>query len=59
MMRQTATVGFVSVSHTTYDLIFKWNLTDPLMVNPEIELPQLDISKNSTEDCTLAYSTGE
>jgi histamine-gated chloride channel len=46
------------VSHTTHDLVFKWNITDPLVVNPDIELPQLDIAKNMTEDCTLEYSTG-
>jgi hypothetical protein len=39
--------------------VFKWNLTDPLVTNPDIELPQLDIAKNFTEDCTLEYSTGE
>lgn len=33
-------------------------MTDPLVVNPEIELPQLDISNNFTEDCTNQYSTG-
>ncbi|CAG0894370.1 unnamed protein product [Darwinula stevensoni] len=48
---------FIAVSHTTHDLVFRWNKTDPLAVNP-IELPQLDIAKNSTEDCTLQYSTG-
>lgn len=47
-----------SLSHTTDDLIFKWNLTDSLVVNPDIELPQLDIIRNDTEDCTLEYSTG-
>lgn len=47
-----------SVSHTTQDLIFIWNTTDPLVVNPEIELPQLDISNNYTTDCTIEYSTG-
>lgn len=46
------------VSHTTQDLIFLWNMTDPLVVNPEIELPQLDISNNYTTDCTIEYSTG-
>lgn len=46
------------MSHTTHDLVFKWNETDPLVVNPDIELPQLDISRNNTEDCTLTYSTG-
>ena len=48
-----------SVSHTTQDLVFKWNITDPLVTNPDIELPQLDIAKNMTEDCTLEYSTGQ
>lgn len=28
------------------------------MVNPEIELPQLDIAQNYTTDCTIEYSTG-
>lgn len=46
------------MSHTTEDLIFRWNATDPLVVNDAIELPQLDISRNGTEDCTLEYSTG-
>lgn len=49
---------FFSVSHTTQDLVFLWNMTDPLVVNPEIELPQLDISNNYTTDCTIEYSTG-
>lgn len=48
----------VSVSHTTQDLVFLWNTTDPLVVNPEVELPQLDISNNYTTDCTIEYSTG-
>lgn len=34
-------------------------MTDPLVVNPEIELPQLDISNNYTTDCTIEYSTGK
>lgn len=46
------------MSHTTQDLVFIWNMTDPLVVNPEIELPQLDISNNYTTDCTIEYSTG-
>lgn len=50
--------NFPAVSHTTQDLIFLWNTTDPLVVNPEIELPQLDISNNYTTDCTIEYSTG-
>jgi len=78
-------IFFLLVSHTTFDLVFKWNITDPLVTNPDIELPQviilrkcyyyfssagivsnlsnlfekqLDIAKNTTEDCTLEYSTG-
>lgn len=46
------------VSHTVQDLVFIWNLTDALVVNPEIELPQQDISSNYTTDCTIEYSTG-
>lgn len=46
------------VSHTVHDLVFIWNMTDPLVVNDEIELPQLDISNNYTMDCTIPYSTG-
>lgn len=46
------------VSHTVHDLVFIWNMTDPLVVNDEIELPQLDISQNYTMDCTIPYSTG-
>lgn len=34
-------------------------MTDPLVVNPDIELPQLDISNNYTTDCTIEYSTGK
>ncbi|KAK0168581.1 hypothetical protein PV327_002364 [Microctonus hyperodae] len=33
-------------------------MTDPLVVNPDIELPQLDVSNNYTTDCTIEYSTG-
>jgi hypothetical protein len=54
----TNKIFFLQVSHTTHDLVFKWNFTDPLVTNPDIELPQLDIAKNTTEDCTLEYSTG-
>lgn len=57
-MRNSYRLVFL-VSHTTHDLVFKWNITDPLVTNPDIELPQLDIAKNSTEDCTLEYSTGK
>lgn len=50
---------FTLVSHTVEDLVFIWNMTDPLVVNAEIELPQLDISNNYTTDCTIEYSTGK
>ncbi|OXA49922.1 Glycine receptor subunit alpha-3 [Folsomia candida] len=55
---QVCSMMIESLSHTTEDLIFRWNATDPLVVNDAIELPQLDISRNGTEDCTLEYSTG-
>ncbi|CAG7835831.1 unnamed protein product, partial [Allacma fusca] len=55
---QVCSMMIESLSHTTEDLIFRWNHTDPLVVNDEIELPQLDIARNGTDDCTLNYSTG-
>ncbi|XP_054257844.1 glycine receptor subunit alpha-2-like isoform X3 [Macrosteles quadrilineatus] len=55
---QICSMMIESLSHTTHDLVFIWNMTDPLVVNPEIELPQLDISNNYTADCTIEYSTG-
>lgn len=58
MKKKKKKIDHFSVSHTTQDLVFIWNMTDPLVVNPEIELPQLDISNNYTTDCTIEYSTG-
>ncbi|XP_063389767.1 glycine receptor subunit alpha-2 isoform X2 [Cydia fagiglandana] len=55
---QSCSMMIESLSHTVHDLVFIWNLTDPLVVNPDIELPQLDISNNYTSDCTIEYSTG-
>ncbi|XP_018320575.1 glycine receptor subunit alpha-4 isoform X2 [Agrilus planipennis] len=55
---QVCSMMIESLSHTDNDLVFIWNMTDPLVVNPEIELPQLDISNNYTTDCTIEYSTG-
>ena len=50
---------FCSVSHTTDDLIFEWYPEEeiPLVVEP-IQLPQLELIHNATEDCTATYSTG-
>ena len=48
-----------SVSHTTDDLVFKWDHTMPLDVDSGIELPQLELTNNFTGDCTTAYSTGD
>ena len=47
------------VSHTTDDLVFKWDHTMPLDVDSGIELPQLELTNNFTGDCTTAYSTGD
>ncbi|CAG0925101.1 unnamed protein product [Notodromas monacha] len=55
---QYCSILIESLSHTTADMVFQWNDTDPLVINPSIELPQLDIAKNTTEDCTITYSTG-
>ncbi|KAK2711029.1 glycine receptor subunit alpha-3-like [Artemia franciscana] len=46
-----------SISHTTDDLIFEWDKEMPLDVYG-IELPQLQLVKNYTNDCTQVYSTG-
>ena len=48
------------MSHTTDDLIFEWYPEEdtPLVVEP-IQLPQLELIDNTTEDCTTSYSTGQ
>ena len=40
-VHQVCFVMIESLSHTTDDLIFKWNFTNPLYVSPEIQLPQV------------------
>ncbi|XP_045480659.1 glycine receptor subunit alpha-2-like [Harmonia axyridis] len=47
-----------SLSHTTADLIFQWDPDVPLVVDKNIELPQLALVENHTADCTQVYSTG-
>jgi hypothetical protein len=47
------------VSHTTDDMIFQWDPDVPLVVDENIELPQLQLVKNKTADCTQVYSTGK
>ncbi|XP_046682947.1 glycine receptor subunit alpha-2 isoform X2 [Homalodisca vitripennis] len=47
-----------SLSHTTDDMIFQWDPDVPLVVDENIELPQLQLVKNNTADCTQVYSTG-
>ena len=46
------------VSHTTDDMIFQWDPDVPLVVDENIELPQLALLHNHTADCTQVYSTG-
>lgn len=46
------------VSHTTDDLVFQWEPNVPLVVDENIELPQLQLVQNKTADCTQVYSTG-
>ncbi|CAM1326233.1 Hiscl2 (predicted) [Pycnogonum litorale] len=55
---QTCSMLIESLSHRTDDLVFLWNLSYPLVINPDMELPQLDVLKSETKDCTLEYSTG-
>ncbi|XP_034230778.1 glycine receptor subunit alpha-2 isoform X2 [Thrips palmi] len=47
-----------SLSHTTDDMVFQWDPDVPLVVDENIELPQLQLVKNNTADCTQVYSTG-
>ncbi|XP_044748549.1 glycine receptor subunit alpha-2 isoform X1 [Coccinella septempunctata] len=47
-----------SLSHTTADMIFQWDPDVPLVVDKNIELPQLALVENHTADCTQVYSTG-
>ncbi|XP_058806516.1 glycine receptor subunit alpha-4 isoform X1 [Phymastichus coffea] len=47
-----------SLSHTTEEMIFQWDPDVPLVVDENIELPQLQLIKNYTADCTQVYSTG-
>ncbi|XP_059615585.1 glycine receptor subunit alpha-4-like [Phlebotomus argentipes] len=47
-----------SLSHTTDDMIFQWDPDVPLVVDENIELPQLALVRNYTADCTQVYSTG-
>ncbi|KAM7361453.1 glycine receptor ora transientless isoform 1-T2 [Cochliomyia hominivorax] len=47
-----------SLSHTTDDMIFQWDPTTPLVVDENIELPQVALIHNETADCTQVYSTG-
>lgn len=39
------------VSHTTDDMLFQWDPSVPLVVDDNIELPQLALVKNLTADC--------
>lgn len=49
---------YQKVSHTTDDMIFQWDPDVPLVVDENIELPQLALVKNFTADCSQVYSTG-
>jgi hypothetical protein len=49
----------LAVSHTTDDMVFQWDPDIPLVVDENIELPQLQLVSNKTEDCSQVYSTGE
>uniref|UniRef100_A0A0P5B4W1 Histamine-gated chloride channel subunit n=2 Tax=Daphnia magna TaxID=35525 RepID=A0A0P5B4W1_9CRUS len=55
---QECKIQIESLSHTTDDLIFEWDETGPLDVWKTIELPQLQLEGNYTNDCTQVYATG-
>jgi hypothetical protein len=40
-------------------MVFEWDPEVPLVVDENIELPQLQLVQNKTEDCSQVYSTGE
>jgi hypothetical protein len=52
-------LALFAVSHTTDDMVFQWDPDVPLVVDENIELPQLQLVKNKTDDCSQVYSTGE
>ncbi|XP_037087888.1 glycine receptor subunit alpha-4-like [Pollicipes pollicipes] len=54
---QQCAMKIESISYTTDDLVFVWDPKVPLVVD-HIELPQLDLVKNTTGDCTQLYATG-
>lgn len=47
------------MSHTTDDMVFQWDPDVPLVVDENIELPQLQLVRNKTDDCSQVYSTGK
>ncbi|GFS36974.1 glycine receptor subunit alpha-2 [Nephila pilipes] len=55
---QTCSLKMESLSYTTDDLIFDWESTVPLVVEPTIELPQHILVDTKLGDCTQEYSTG-
>jgi len=55
---QKCKIQIESLSHPTDDLVFEWDTDIALDVWPSIELPQLQLIKNYTADCTQPYATG-
>ncbi|KAI9558502.1 hypothetical protein GHT06_015290 [Daphnia sinensis] len=55
---QECKIQIESLSHTTDDLVFEWEEDVPLDVWKNIELPQLQLEGNYTNDCTQVYATG-
>lgn len=50
---------YIAVSHTTDEMVFQWDPEVPIIVVEEnIELPQLQLVENRIADCTQVYSTG-
>lgn len=41
----------ITVSHTTDELVFKWETDDPLLIDYKIQLPQLALVDSVLDDC--------
>lgn len=52
---------WIPVSHTTADLVFQWTKQEAqaFFINPQIELPKLQLENQYTNDCSQSYTTGK
>ncbi|CAL8097852.1 unnamed protein product [Orchesella dallaii] len=55
---QFCTMEIQSLSQSTKDLVFKWDDSNPLVIDSNLNLPQFNIVTSIVENCTLEYSFG-